>query len=87
MSEEINESNEVNDVNEERIVMQILITKDGQLKVVSSLMQDKTACYGILETAKDLIREHNHAVSCMPKGIIKPVGGLMHRFARNGNSQ
>lgn len=70
--------NKNEEVQEDKIVMQIILTKDGQLKVISPVLQDKTACYGLLEQAKDAIREAHS-----PR-IVKP-GGIL-RFARNGRS-
>ncbi len=77
MSDEIkNETNEAGQP-DERVVMQLILTKEGQLKVVSTFIGDKMACYGLLEVAKDAIREL-HA----PK-LIKAPGGMMN-FIRNG---
>ncbi len=77
MTDEIkNEANEAAQP-EETIIVQISINKNSEIKVTSPLMSDKMALYGILETAKDAIREV-HA----PK-IVKPVGGIMN-YIRNG---
>lgn len=61
---------------ETRIVMQIELTKEGQMKVSSPFIQDKTVCYGLLELAKDAVRDHHK-----PQ-IVKPNGGIMN-FIRN----
>lgn len=62
---------------EEQIVMQIYLSRDGQLRVKTPILNDKTACYGILELAKDAIRDAHK-----PQ-IVKPNGAIMN-FIRNG---
>ena len=64
----------------ERVVLTISINKDGQLKVETSLLADKAACYGILEIAKELISDAHRN---MKPNIVKPSGGMMN-FLRNG---
>lgn len=76
MTDEIKNETNAAGQPDERIVMQIMMTKEGQLKVVSPIIADKAACYGILELAKDAIREAHK-----PQ-IIKP-GGMLN-FVRNG---
>ncbi len=71
-----------NDMNEqaqpdETTVLSLALTKDGQLKVSGVLLGDKTACYGLLEAAKDLVREMHQ-----PK-LVKPNGGMIN-FVRSG---
>ncbi len=71
-----------NDANEdaqpkETVAMQLVMTIDGQLKVMSPFLQDKMACYGLLELAKDAVKALHE-----PK-IVKPHGGIMD-FVRNG---
>lgn len=63
---------------EERQLIEILLTKDGQIKVRGSVIGDRTAAYGILETAKDAIRELH-----TPK-VIKPQGNFLGGLRRNG---
>ncbi len=75
--DEINEANEAAQP-EETIIMQIFVTRNGEMKIQSPLMNDKMALYGILETAKDAIREL-HA----PK-IVRPTGGIMGFVRGNG---
>lgn len=60
----------------ETIAIQIILMSDGQIKVVGPLLGDKTACYGLLELAKDAIRELH-----TPK-ITKPSGGLINHLRR-----
>lgn len=60
----------------ETVVMQLILTEDGKLKVTGSVIGDKTACYGLLALAQDAIREL-HASK-----IVK-VGGMMNML-RNG---
>lgn len=62
---------------EERVVMQLTIDKEGNLKVYSPMLGDKTAMYGLLEVARDAIQDLHK-----PK-IQKHIGGIMG-FARNG---
>lgn len=77
MSEQINDPIEVpSDGPKETVAFQIIMTNDGQLKIFSPFLQDKMACYGILELAKEAVRDMHQ-----PK-IVKP-GGIMN-FARNG---
>lgn len=66
-------------VPEEKLMMAIYTTSDGRLKIMSPILNDKFACYGLLETVKDYIREQN-------KPKIVPVGGIMN-FARNGHNR
>lgn len=71
-----------NDMNEtaqpeETVVLQIILTKNGAVKIQGPMLVDRTACYGLLETAKDMVREM-HA----PK-IVKPFGGLMKMNGRH----
>lgn len=41
---------------DERVVMQFIMKKDGQMIVESPVLGDKLACYGIIEHAKDIVR-------------------------------
>lgn len=61
---------------EETVVFQIVLTKDGGMKVQGPMLADRTACYGLLETAKDMVRDMH-----TPK-ILKPNNGSMINFAR-----
>ena len=63
----------------EQVVMQIILTKECGVKVVSGLLGDKMACYGLLEVAKDAVREA-HA----PK-VISPVGNFLNGLRQNGH--
>ena len=78
MEETKNEMNQ--EVPEETIVMNIILTRDGHVKLMGPLLADKTACYGILETAKDIVRDIHS-----PK-IIKPShnSGIMNFARGNG---
>jgi len=69
--------NRIEEEQKETIAMQLIMTTDGQLKVVSPFLNDKMACYGLLELAKDAIKDL-HA----PK-IIKPSGGVLNFARRN----
>ena len=60
---------------EAKVVMQLILTREGKLIVTGQVLQDKVACYGLLEAAKDEIRKLHE-----PK--IIPVGGRMHNFVR-----
>jgi len=63
---------------EEKVVMQIMITKDGQVKV-AGMINDKIAAFGILEVAKECITAYHEAAK--PK-IVKAPNGVIN-FARN----
>ena len=62
----------------EKVVIQISLTPDGQVRFQSSLMADKIALYGLLELAKDLVREA-HA----PKAL-RPQGNFLQGLRANG---
>lgn len=65
---------------QERVVLSIIITKEGQVKVTSPLMQDEIACYGLLQKAHDLIHDaHKQA----EHKIIRPQGNMLDAL-RNG---
>lgn len=70
MSEEI-KTQEQEFTDGDTLAFKILLTKEGQVKIFSPFLNDKTACYGILEMAKDAVREFNQ-----PK-IIKPRSGMI----------
>jgi hypothetical protein len=46
------------DENAPRKVFEIFLTKDGKVVVHSSLLNDKIVCYGLLDMAKDAVREY-----------------------------
>jgi hypothetical protein len=52
-----------------RVELVIRITHDGQFQV-SGPIHDKMACYGLLECARDVIKEH---VDKMTRSAIVPV--------------
>lgn len=62
---------------QETVAIQIILTSDGSIKIAGPLLADRTAAYGLLETAKDMIREMHS-----PK-VLKPSGGLINHL-RNG---
>lgn len=62
---------------QQTVMFQIVIDKNGNLGVGGPILADKTACYGLLESAKDIIRDMHQ-----PK-IVKPLGGIMNHI-RNG---
>ena len=63
---------------EEKIVMQIILTRGGQVKVQGGIIADKIAAYGLLQCAIEEVRKFNE-----PK-IVKPVGGVMNFIRGNG---
>ncbi len=73
----------MSDINEkaqptEQIMIQIILTVEGQVKVVGPALADKTAFYGLLEVAKDAIREMH-----TPK-VLRPQGNFLHGLRMNG---
>lgn len=70
-----NESN--HEAQKDLVALQIILTSDGKVKVVGPLLVDKTGSYGLLEMAKDAVREFHQ-----PK-IIKP-GAMMNFVRGNG---
>lgn len=73
-----NESNEKAQP-EQTTMLEIVIDKNGNLGVRGPILADKTACYGILESAKDIVRD-----MYQPK-LVKPSGGLIQHL-RNGRN-
>lgn len=59
------------------VMIQIVLDKDGNIGVGGLAVGDKTAAYGLLECAKDIIRDMHKPV------LVKPNGGIIN-FARNG---
>lgn len=62
---------------EQTIMFQIAISKDGQVGIGGLACGDKAMAYGLMEVAKDILRDMH-----TPK-IVKPTGGMMN-FVRNG---
>lgn len=48
--------NRIDEDHKETVALQIILMPDGSIKVVSPLITDKMACYGLLEVAKDAIK-------------------------------
>lgn len=71
-----NESNEQAQP-EQTVMLQIIIDKNGNLGVGGPVLADKTACYGLLESAKDIVRDMHKPT------IVKPNGKIID-FMRNG---
>lgn len=74
-----NRMDELKDVPEasEVVMISLVMGKDGSLKISGMAIADRSLAYGLLETAKDMIREMH-----TPK-IIKQSGGLLNHL-RNG---
>lgn len=53
-----------------RKVFEIWMTRDGKIAVHSSLLNDKIACYGLLEAAKDAVREYGKPALVKGNGFI-----------------
>lgn len=64
---------------QETVAIKIILTKEGQLRVESPFIGDRTAMYGMLETAKDAVREAHHR-----SPIIKPQGNFLGGLRENG---
>lgn len=62
---------------EQTIMFQIAIDKNGNVGIGGPVLANKTACCGLLETAKDMVRDMHQ-----PK-LVKPSGGLINHL-RNG---
>lgn len=75
-----NRVDEIPDVPDERIVMSIIMTKEGKIKVQSVVLMDDTLCFGLLEKAKQEIIKHHEQIKSK---IVKPSHGIMD-FVRNG---
>ena len=78
MTEEIkNDANEATQP-EEQIMFTIAMNKNGQIGIGGIALGDKAVCYGLLEVAKDMLREMH-----TPK--IQPVtNGGFRKFLANG---
>ena len=63
----------------EIVAIQIVLTIDGGIQIKGPMLADRTAAYGLLETAKDMVREMHS-----PK-IVKPMGGMMNFVRKNGH--
>ena len=66
-----------------REVMSIQMSKDGRIKVVGSIIADLMASYGLLELAKDTIRQH-HNKDKAKVPLIKMAGNGILSYVRNG---
>ena len=76
MSDLVNEGNEEAQP-KEIVALQIILNPDGGIKIQGPTLADRTAAYGLLEVAKDMVREM-HTVK-----VVKPSGGLIQHI-RNG---
>lgn len=65
---------------DEKVVMQLILTKSGQLRVIGSVINDKILSYGLLELAKSTLEKFWKESESK---IIKSPGGIMG-FVRNG---
>lgn len=79
MSDIQNETNQESQP-EERTVLQIILSKDGEVRVRGVLLSDEVACYGLLKKAEQIIAENHQAARVK---LVKPNGGIMS-FIRNG---
>lgn len=71
---------EQNQPNEGRPWIMIAINSDGSMKV-SGFTNDKIIAYGLLASAKDLIKDHTDKLSKIER--VNNSGGLIHSL-RNG---
>lgn len=79
MTDEIKNETSAEGQPDERIVMQLILTKDGQLKVGGPGCTDKIMALGLLELAKTTLQ------TFWAKSEIKlHKPGAMLNFARNG---
>lgn len=58
----------------EGITLTINVNNDGKV-VVHGPLQDKLLCYGLLEVARDIIREHKNLLE-IPNGTLAPLKNL-----------
>ena len=65
---------------EQTVMFQIVLDKSGNIGIGGIAVGDKTMAYGLLEAAKDILRDMHQ-----PK-LIKPTGGIMN-FVKNGRHQ
>lgn len=81
MTEDIKNETNADGQPDEKVVMQIILTKEGLLKVGGVVASDKIAALGILEMAKlTLIKAWDAA----EVKIHKPNSGGIMGFVRNG---
>lgn len=74
----VNESNEAGQP-DSKTVFEIVLNKDGGMSINCAFLHDKLAIYGLLEAAKDLVREAH-------KPKIQPVtNGGFRSFLKNGH--
>lgn len=74
---------EANDANKdaqlkERVMLQIIITVDGEIKVTGPILGDEVASLGMLEKAKQMIADLHK-----PK-VLKPQGNFLQGLRGNG---
>lgn len=62
----------------ERVVLQIIITIDGEMRVQGPLLGDEVAALGMLQKAQHMISELHR-----PK-VVKPVGNFLQGLRQNG---
>lgn len=62
-----------------RIVQIVIVYQEGQPLQVSGPLQDRILCYGLLEMAKDIIRDFK------PPQIIPAPADLLQHLNRNGH--
>lgn len=62
---------------DQTVMFQIVINKDGNVGIAGPILADKTACYGLIETAKDILRDMHKPT------LVKPNGKVID-FIRNG---
>ena len=67
------------DVNEpqEKVIFQVILNREGQMKIAGILLVDEINALGVLEKCKQMISDGHK-----PK-IVQPTGGIM-RFIKNG---
>lgn len=78
MTDEIKNETNFEGQPDQKVVMQIFITKEGKVRV-SGMIDDKTIALGLLEVAKMELQEH---WARLETKIVKP-NGIMG-FVRNG---
>ena len=63
---------------QEKVMIQIILTVDGQVRVAGPALADKTAFYGLIEVAKDAVRDLH-----TPK-VLRPQGNFLAGLRSNG---
>lgn len=69
-NETIDDKVKQEDENAPRKVFEIYMTRDGKIAIHSTLLNDKVACYGLLEAAKDAVREYGKPTLVKGNGFI-----------------